>query len=257
MTLTENELLRYKKHLQLQQVGRQGQQKLKEASILVVGAGGLGSPVLMYLAGAGVGHITIIDDDRVSLSNLSRQIIHTTNNLEVLPVESARMRLQELNPEIQVDVQSVKLDSQNAEKFISGNWPVVDCTDNIDTRFLLNETCARLSIPLVYGAVFEFEGQISVFDARRGPCLRCMIPEMPPDGALADPQLHGLLNTVPGVIGLLQATEVLKLILGIGQPLIGKLLLFDSLTATLQTIRLNKRPDCLVCGRYESHAKDY
>lgn len=257
MTLTDIELLRYKKHLQLSQVGREGQQKLKAASVLVVGVGGLGSPVLMYLAGAGVGHITIFDDDRVSLSNLSRQVIHTTNNLEVLKVDSARMRLQEINPEIKVDVQAVKLDRQNAENFISGNWPVVDCTDNIETRFVLNETCARLSIPLIFGAVFEFEGQVSVFNAKNGPCLRCMIPEIPPDGTLADPQLHGLLNTVPGVIGLLQATEVLKLILGIGQPLIGKLLLFDSLSATLQTIRLNKRPDCPVCGQSDSQMKDH
>jgi len=254
--MNQNEKLRYKKHLQLLQVGSEGQERLKAASVLVVGAGGLGSPVLLYLAGAGVGNIRIIDDDRVSLSNLSRQIIHTTTCLDSLKVESARKRLLELNPDIEVEVFPIRLTPENSDEVISGNWPVIDCTDNIETRFLLNESCARMSIPLVYGAVFEFEGQVSVFDASRGPCLRCMIPEMPPDGALADPELHGLLNTVPGVIGLLQATEVLKLILGIGEPLIGKLLLFDSLSATLQTIRLNKRPDCPVCGQLDSHTKD-
>jgi len=256
MTMNPNEKLRYKKHLQLLQVGTEGQEKLKAASILVVGAGGLGSPVLLYLAGAGVGKIRIIDDDRVSLSNLSRQVIHTTTCLDALKVDSARKRLLELNPDIQVEVFPFRLTTENAEEIISGNWPVIDCTDNIETRFLLNDICAKLSIPLVYGAVFEFEGQVSVFDAARGPCLRCMIPEMPPDGALADPELHGLLNTVPGVIGMLQATEVLKLILGIGEPLIGKLLLFDSLSATLQTIRLNKRPDCPVCSYIDSDIKD-
>ncbi len=254
--MNQNEKLRYKKHLQLLQVGSEGQEKLKAASVLVVGAGGLGSPVLLYLAGAGVGRIRIIDDDRVSLSNLSRQVIHTTTCIDTLKVDSARERLRELNPDIEVEVFPIRLTTENAEVVISGNWPVIDCTDNIETRFLLNETCARLSIPLVYGAVFEFEGQVSVFDASRGPCLRCMIPEMPPDGALADPELHGLLNTVPGVIGILQATEVLKLILGIGEPLIGRLLLFDSLSATFQTIRLNKRPDCPVCGQIESHKKE-
>ena len=254
--MNQNEKLRYKKHLQLLQVGSEGQERLKAASVLVVGAGGLGSPVLLYLAGAGVGNIRIIDDDRVSLSDLSRQIIHTTTCLDSLKVESARKRLLELNPDIEVEVFPIRLTPENSDEVISGNWLVIDCTDNIETRFLLNESCAKMSIPLVYGAVFEFEGQVSVFDASRGPCLRCMIPEMPPDGALADPELHGLLNTVPGVIGLLQATEVLKLILGIGEPLIGKLLLFDSLSATLQTIRLNKRPDCPVCGQLDSHTKD-
>lgn len=246
--MNENELLRYKKHLQLPQVGREGQEKLKGASVLVVGAGGLGSPVLMYLAAAGIGHINIIDNDRVSLSNLSRQVIHTTTSLDIFKVDSARMRLMELNPEIRVEVIQAKLTGQNAEEIIAGKWPVVDCTDNLETRFLLNETCASLKIPLVFGAVFEFEGQVSVFDASRGPCLRCMIPEMPQNGAIANPELHGLLNTVPGVIGMLQATEVLKLILGIGEPLIGKLLLYDSLSATQQIIRLSKRPDCPVCA---------
>ena len=254
--MNQNEKLRYKKHLQLLQVGSEGQERLKAASVLVVGAGGLGSAVLLYLAGAGVGNIRIIDDDRVSLSNLSRQIIHTTTCLDSLKVESARKRLLELNPDIEVEVFPIRLTPENSDEVISGNWLVIDCTDNIETRFLLNESCARMSIPLVYGAVFEFEGQVSVFDASRGPCLRCMIPEMPPDGALADPELHGLLNTVPGVIGLLQATEVLKLILGIGEPLIGRLLLFDSLSASLQTIHLNKRPDCPVCGQLDSHTKD-
>lgn len=248
MNLHHSEMLRYKKHLQLLQVGRQGQEKLKAAKVLVVGAGGLGSPVLLYLAGAGIGHIRIIDPDRVTLSNLSRQILHTTPSINNLKVDSARLRLLELNPEIDVEVYPARLTSENVTAIMEDCWPVVDCTDNLEARFLLNETCAALSIPLVYGAVFEFEGQVSVFDAKSGPCLRCMIPELPPDGVLADPETHGLLNTVPGMIGLLQATEVLKLILGIGEPLIGKLLLLDVLSATQQVIQLLKRADCPVCG---------
>lgn len=252
MTLDDLEIIRYKKHLQLPQLGRQGQVKLKEARVTVVGAGGLGSPVLLYLAGAGIGHIRIIDADRVALSDLSRQVLHTTPLLDTLKVESARRRLLELNPAIEVEIVPERLEGGNAPGLISGSWPVVDCTDNLETRFLLNEICAGFSIPLVYGAVFEFEGQVSVFDASRGPCLRCMIPEMPPGGSVADPSLHGLLNVVPGVIGLLQATEVLKLLLGVGDPLIGRLILFDALSVNFQVIRLMKRPDCPVCSRSKS-----
>ena len=248
MELSEQEKDRYKKHIQLQQVGLVGQEKLKNSAVLVVGAGGLGSPVLLYLAGAGVGHISIIDGDKVTLSNLQRQVIHSTRLLNAPKVESAWKRLGELNPEVVINISAERITKKNAAALMAGHEIVVDCTDNLETRFLLNEICAEQGIPLVYGAVFEYEGQVAVFDAKRGPCLRCMIPETPPAGSVPDPEQHGLLNTVPGVIGMLQATEVLKLILGVGEPLIGKLLVYDSLTTTTQMIRLNKRADCPVCN---------
>lgn len=254
MAFSELESERYKKHLQLTQVGSSGQEKLKQASVLVVGAGGLGSPVLMYLTGAGVGHIGIIDSDRLALSNLPRQVLHDTRSLDLRKVDSAQARLNHLNPEVEFDIHAERLSLINAEELIKGRQVVVDCTDNLETRFLLNEVCADQGIPLVYGAVFEFEGQVTVFDAQRGPCLRCMIPETPPPGSVPDPETHGLLNTVPGLIGMLQATEVLKLLLEIGEPLIGILMLYDSLSVRLQQIRLSKRPDCPVCGKYFTSA---
>lgn len=253
MLLSEAEVERYKKHLQLRQVGLEGQLKLKQASVLVVGAGGLGSPVLLYLAGAGVGRIGIVDSDRLALSNLQRQVLHDTPSINKKKVESALNRLSGLNPEIEFDIHAERLNPENAAMLIKGRQVVVDCTDNLETRFLMNEVCADLGIPLVYGAVFEFEGQVAVFDAQRGPCLRCMIPEIPPPGSVPDPEKHGLLNTVPGFIGVLQATEVLKLILGVGEPLIGKLMLYDSHTEGLQQIRLSKKSDCPVCGKYPAN----
>lgn len=248
MGLSDIELQRYKKHLQLSQVGEAGQAKLKNASVLVVGAGGLGSPVLLYLAAAGIGRISIIDADRVSIANLQRQVLYATSEVDELKVESALKRLHQLNPEICVDTYSERLDPANAEQLITGHWPVVDCTDNLETRLIINDTCARLGIPFVYGAVFEFEGRLSVFDASRGPCLRCMIPEIPAPGVVPDAEEYGLLNTVPGVIGMLEANEVLKLILDIGEPLIGKLVLFDSLSTSLTTIRIKKNADCPACS---------
>lgn len=250
MGLSNLDCTRYKKHLQLKEIGSAGQVALKQASVLVVGAGGLGSPVLTYLTGAGVGHIGIIDSDRLELSNLPRQVLHDTPSINKLKVESAYERLTRLNPEVTFDLHAERLTLQNARELVKDRQVVVDCTDNLEARLLLNEVCADQGIPLVYGAVFEFEGQLAVFDARRGPCLRCMIPETPPPGTVPDPAAHGLLNTIPGVIGMLQATETLKLLLGIGEPLIGKLALYDGLTARLQQIRLSKRPDCPVCGKY-------
>lgn len=254
MELSELEIERYKKHLQLKEIGSAGQVALKQASVLVVGAGGLGSPVLTYLTGAGVGNIGIIDSDRLEPSNLPRQVLHDTFSIDKLKVQSAHERLSRLNPHVLFDLHAERLTLDNARQLVKGRQVVVDCTDNLEVRLLLNEVCADHSIPLVYGAVFEFEGQLSVFDAQRGPCLRCMIPENPPPGSVPDPAAHGLLNTIPGVIGMLQATEALKLLLGIGEPLIGKLMLYDGLTARLQQIRLSKRPDCPVCGSY--HTQD-
>jgi adenylyltransferase/sulfurtransferase len=248
MELTNLERERYKKHLQLDAIGEEGQKKLKRASVLVVGAGGLGSPVLMYLAAAGIGKITIVDGDRVSLSNLQRQVIHTTPMIDALKVKSARERLRLMNPDVNITDFPERLDTANVARMVSAHQVVVDCTDNIETRLLLNETCARMGLPFVFGAVFEFEGQVSVFDASRGPCLRCMLPEKLDPGTIPNPELHGLLGTVPGVIGILQATEVIKLVLGLGDSLIGILLLFDALSASFSKINLKKRHDCPVCG---------
>ncbi len=248
MELTNLERERYKKHLQLDAIGEEGQKKLKRASVLVVGAGGLGSPVLMYLAAAGIGKITIMDGDRVSLSNLQRQVIHTTPMIDLLKVESARDRLNLMNPEANITAIPARLETATAAQIVAAHQVAVDCTDNLETRLLLNETCARMGIPFVFGAVFEYEGQVSVFDASRGPCLRCMLPEKLDPATIPNPESHGLLGTVPGVIGLLQATEVIKLVLGMGDCLIGKLLLFDALSASFSKINLKKRHDCPVCG---------
>lgn len=248
MELTNLERERYKKQLQLEAIGEEGQLKLKLASVLVVGAGGLGSPVLMYLAAAGIGNITIVDGDRVALSNLQRQVIHTTSMIDTLKVESARERMQLMNPEVNITIIPTRLDTSNADQIVAGHKVVVDCTDNLETRLVINEICVRLDIPFVYGAVFEYEGQVSVFNASRGPCLRCMLPEKLVPGMIPDPERHGLLGTVPGVIGMLQATEVIKLVLGLGDCLIGKLLLFDALSTSFTKINLKKRQDCPVCG---------
>lgn len=248
MELSEKERQRYKKHLQLDAIGPQGQLNLKNGRVLVVGAGGLGSPVLMYLAAAGVGSLTIIDDDLVTLPNLQRQVIHTTPAIGLSKVTSAGEHLHRMNPVVALHLIPERLQKTNAEAIFTGQHVVVDCTDNLEARLLINETCARLSLPFVYGAVYEFEGQVSVFDAKRGPCLRCMLPEQLVPAAIPDPETHGLLGTVPGVIGLLQATEVIKLLAGIGDALIGKLVLFDALSVSLTRISIPKRRDCPVCG---------
>ncbi len=248
MELSQQEQIRYQKHLLLPEIGEEGQRKLKKSSVLVVGAGGLGSPVLLYLAAAGVGHIGIGDGDRLDLSNLQRQVLYDTPAVGELKVESAYRRLHELNPEIEIDVHSELFSESTAEKLTSGRQCVVDCTDNLETRFLINSTCVKKGIPFVFGAIYRYEGQVSVFDARRGPCLRCMYPVIPFGNAVPDPKFNGLLGTVPGVIGMLQATEVIKLLLEIGEPLIGRLLLFDALSGTFKTVRIAKKADCPVCS---------
>lgn len=248
MKLTDQERERYKKQLQLSAIGEEGQLRLKESSVLIIGAGGLGSPVLMYLTAAGVGNITIIDGDRLALSNLQRQVIHTTPMIGQLKIDSAVKRLRLMNPEINFRELPIMLDPENSEKILLNHHVVVDCTDNLATRLIANEACGHLGIPFVYGAVFEYEGQVSVFDARLGPCLRCMLPDTLDPQRIPNPELHGLLGTVPGVIGLLEATETLKLLLGLGSPLIGKVALYNALTTSLTTINLKKRPDCPVCG---------
>lgn len=248
MQLTDQECERYKKQLQLADVGEQGQIKLKQASVLVIGAGGLGSPVLMYLTAAGVGKITIMDGDRLSLSNLQRQVVHSTSMVGELKVVSAHETLHRMNPEISIETIPAMLTADNARQVIRGHQVVVDCTDNLPARLLANEVCVQLSKPFVYGAVFEYEGQVSTFDARLGPCFRCMLPETILPELIPNPESYGLLGMVPGVIGMLEAVEVLKILLGLGDALIGKIALFNALTTSITKINLIKRSDCPVCS---------
>lgn len=249
MRLTEDELKRYQKQLLLPEIGKDGQSRLKKASVLVVGAGGLGSPVLLYLAAAGIGHIGIVDGDQIELSNLQRQVIHDTAGLGKKKVESALVKLKHLNPEIEIDIHEERFTGTNAGQLAAGRNGIVDCTDNMETRFLINSTCFHLGIPFVFGAVFRYEGEIAVFDARFGPCFRCMYPVIPDKKAVPDPATNGLLGTVPGLIGMLQATEMLKLILGIGEPLYGRLLLYDALSVSFRSVKIAKNPNCPVCGQ--------
>ncbi|MDD5466498.1 MAG: molybdopterin-synthase adenylyltransferase MoeB [Anaerolineales bacterium] len=247
-TLSHEEILRYSRHLLIPDVGLEGQRKLKAASVLVIGTGGLGSPVSLYLAAAGVGRIGLVDYDVVDASNLQRQVIHGTQSIGELKVESARQRLLDLNPDIQVEVYNEPFTSANAMRIASDYDLLVDGTDNFPTRYLTNDVCVLLGKPNVYGSIFRFEGQVSVFDARRGPCYRCLFPEPPPPGLVPSCAEGGVLGVLPGTIGTLQATEALKLILGIGEPLIGKLLLYNALDMSFEFVKLRKNPRCKVCS---------
>ena len=246
--LSHKEIHRYSRHLLIPDVGLKGQQKLKAASVLVIGTGGLGSPVALYLAAAGVGRIGLVDYDVVDYTNLQRQIIHGQSRLGDLKVESARDRMLDLNPEIQVDVYNEFLNSENAFEIAEPYDLIVDGTDNFPTRYLVNDLCVLTGKPNVYGSIFRFDGQASVFYAKEGPCYRCLFPEPPPHGLVPSCAEGGVLGVLPGTIGSIQATEALKLILGIGEPLIGKLLLYDALDLSFQTVKLHKNPDCKICG---------
>jgi adenylyltransferase/sulfurtransferase len=246
--LNHEEILRYSRHLLIPEVGLDGQRKLKAASILVIGTGGLGSPVALYLAAAGVGRIGLVDYDVVDYSNLQRQVIHGTSTIDLLKVESARQRMLDLNPDIQVDVYNEPFTSANA-MHIAGDYDIIiDGTDNFPTRYLTNDLCVLLGKPNVYGSIFRFDGQASVFDATRGPCYRCLFPEPPPPGLVPSCAEGGVLGVLPGTIGTIQATEALKLILDIGEPLIGKLLLYNALDMSYDFVKLRKNPNCKVCG---------
>ncbi|MGB9586087.1 MAG: molybdopterin-synthase adenylyltransferase MoeB [Anaerolineales bacterium] len=247
-TLSHEEILRYSRHLLIPEVGLEGQRKLKAASILVIGTGGLGSPVALYLAAAGVGHIGLVDYDIVDESNLQRQVIHGTSSLGDLKVESARNRMLDLNPEIEVEVYNEPFTSSNAMRIAQGYDVIVDGTDNFPTRYLSNDVCVLLGKPNVYGSIFRFEGQVSVFDAQRGPCYRCLFPEPPPPGMVPSCAEGGVLGVLPGTIGTIQATEALKLVLGIGEPLIGRLLLYNALDMSFDFVKLRKNPKCKICG---------
>lgn len=247
-TLTQDEILRYSRHLLIPEVGLAGQRKLKAASVLLVGTGGLGSPLALYLAAAGIGKIGIVDYDVVDSSNLQRQVIHDSGRLGLLKVESARQRMLALNPYIEVQAFNEVFSSENAERIAQGYDILVDGTDNFPTRYLINDLCVFTRRPYVYGSIFRFEGQISVFDARTGPCYRCLFPEPPPPGSVPTCAEGGVFGVLPGTVGTIQATEVIKLILGIGEPLIGKLVLYDALDMSFTSVNLRKNQRCLVCG---------
>ncbi len=246
--LSRDEVQRYSRHLMLPEVGLAGQRKLKAASALIVGTGGLGSPISLYLAAAGIGRIGLVDFDAVEVSNLQRQVIHGTSSLGQPKVLSARQRLLEINPQIQVEACLEVFSAENAERLAVGYDVLVDGTDNFPTRYLLNDLAFFQGKPYIYGSVFRFEGQVSTFDARIGPCYRCLFPEPPPPGLLPGCSTGGVLGAIPGTIGTLQATEVIKVILGIGSPLIGRLLLYDGLEGSFQPIGLRKNPNCRLCG---------
>jgi adenylyltransferase/sulfurtransferase len=246
--LSHEEILRYSRHLLIPEVGLDGQKKLKAASVLVIGTGGLGSPVALYLAAAGVGRIGLVDYDVVDFSNLQRQVIHGTSGIGSLKVESARQRMLDLNPDIQVDAYNEPFTSDNALRIAADYDVIIDGTDNFPTRYLTNDVCVLLGKPNVYGSIFRFDGQVSVFYAKEGPCYRCLFPEPPPPGLVPSCAEGGVLGVLPGTIGTLQATEALKLILGIGEPLIGKLMLYNALDMSFEFVKLRKNPKCKVCS---------
>ena len=246
--LSQEEILRYSRHLLIPDVGLEGQKKLKASSVLIIGAGGLGSPVAMYLAAAGVGRIGLVDFDVVDSSNLQRQIIHGTTNLGMQKVDSARQRMLEINPGIQVDIYNEPFTSDNALSIAEGYQIIIDGTDNFPTRYLVNDVCVKLGIPNVYGSIFRFDGQATVFDSGTGPCYRCLFPEPPPPGLVPSCAEGGVLGVMPGTIGTIQATEGLKLLLGIGKTLAGRLLLYNALDMSFDYVKLRKNPNCVVCS---------
>ncbi|MCS7133787.1 MAG: molybdopterin-synthase adenylyltransferase MoeB [Candidatus Caldarchaeum sp.] len=246
--MSYEEIRRYGRHLIIPEVGMVGQRKLKAAKVLVVGAGGLGSPISLYLAAAGVGHIGLVDFDVVDESNLQRQVLYTTRDVKRPKLQAAAERLTAMNPYIEVETYETRLTSENALDIIKNYDIVVDGTDNFPTRYLVNDACVLLGKPNVYGSIFRFDGQVSVFDARRGPCYRCLYPEPPPPGLVPSCAEGGVLGVLPGVVGALQAMETIKLIVGIGDPLVGRLLLFDGLHMSFTELKLRKDPNCKVCG---------
>ncbi len=248
MQLTHEEILRYSRHLLIPEVGLDGQRKLKASSALIIGAGGLGSPVALYLAAAGVGRLGLVDYDVVESSNLQRQVIHGTSTIGKLKVDSACEKLVNLNPDIQIDIYNEPFTSANAMRIAKGYDILIDGTDNFPTRYLTNDVCVFLGKPNIYGSIYRFDGQVSVFHAAKGPCYRCLFPEPPPPGLVPSCAEGGVLGVLPGVIGTLQATEALKVLLGIGDPLIGKLLLYNALDMSFDFVTLKKNPKCRVCG---------
>ena len=246
--LSNEEIKRYSRHLLIPEVGLEGQKKLKGSSVLVIGTGGLGSPVALYLAAAGIGKIGLIDYDVVDFSNLQRQVIHGTEGLGTLKVDSAKKRLLDINPDIDITTYNVLFTSENALEIAEGYDLIIDGTDNFPTRYLVNDVCVVLGIPNVYGSIFRFDGQVSVFDGTDGPCYRCVFPEPPPPGLVPSCAEGGVLGVLPGTVGTMQATEAIKVLLGIGHSLKGRMLLYNALDMSFDFIKLRKNPKCKVCS---------
>jgi adenylyltransferase/sulfurtransferase len=253
--LTNEEIKRYSRHLIMPEVGMDGQRRLKAGSVLCIGAGGLGSPAAMYLAAAGVGKIGVVDFDVVDYSNLQRQIIHGTSDVGRSKLDSAKDRLLDINPHIEVEIFEEALSSENALRLFEPYDIILDGTDNVPTRYLTNDACVLLGKPNAYGSIFRFEGQASVFSTKDGPCYRCLYPEPPPPGLVPSCAEGGVLGVLPGVIGVIQATEAIKLLTGIGEPLIGRFLIYDALRMRFRELKLRKDPDCPVCGTHPTVTK--
>jgi molybdopterin/thiamine biosynthesis adenylyltransferase/rhodanese-related sulfurtransferase len=255
-TLSAEQRDRYSRHLLLPEVGPEGQQKLLDAKVLLLGAGGLGSPAALYLAAAGVGTLGIVDNDVVDVSNLQRQVIHSTDRVGVAKVDSAEETIRSLNPDVKVQKYNLRLGPENIMEILPGYDVVVDGLDNFPTRYLLNDASVRLGIPVVSAAILGFEGQLSVFKPYDGPCYRCLFPVPPPAELAPSCGANGVLGVLPGTMGLLQATEVIKLILGVGEPLIGRLAMYDALAATLTEVKVRRDPHCPICSRHPEEITD-
>ena len=250
--LSNEEILRYSRHLIMPEVGMEGQLKLKQGKVLLIGAGGLGSPLGLYLAAAGVGKLGLVDFDMVDFTNLQRQVLHSTADVGRPKLESAREKLQGLNPNIELVTYETQLTSANALELFREYNIIADGTDNFPTRYLVNDACVLLGKPNVYGSIFRFEGQASIFAAKEGPCYRCLYPEPPPPGLVPSCAEGGVLGILPGLVGIIQATEAIKLILGKGDPLIGRLLLIDALEMKFRELKLRKNPECPICGPHRT-----
>ncbi|MFZ0213222.1 MAG: molybdopterin-synthase adenylyltransferase MoeB [Candidatus Acidiferrales bacterium] len=254
-SLSKQEVLRYSRHLIMPEVGMDGQLKLKKAKVLLVGSGGLGAPLGLYLAAAGVGRLGIVDFDAVDFTNLQRQVVFGTSDVGRRKLEAARERLHDLNPEIQIDAHETMLTSENALEILRDYDIVVDGTDNFPTRYLVNDACVLLGKPNVYGSIFRFEGQASIFGYPGGPCYRCLYPEPPPPGLVPSCAEGGVLGVLPGIIGCIQAMETLKLIMGKGETLVGRLLLFDAMGMRFRELKLRRNPECPLCGEHRTITK--
>ena len=247
--LNQSEYIRYSRHLLIPEIGIEGQKKLKAAFVLIIGTGGLGSPVALYLAAAGIGHIGLVDYDTVEPTNLQRQIIHGNSTLDLPKVESAKARMLDINPHIDVEIYNEPFTSQNAFRIAEAYNLIIDCTDNFPSRYLINDLCVLTGKSYVFAAVYRFDGQISIFNTRTGPCYRCIFPEPPSPGLIPSCDEGGVLGILPGTIGTLQATEAIKIILGIGSPLNSKLMLYNALDMSFDIVRLKKNPGCRICGQ--------
>jgi sulfur-carrier protein adenylyltransferase/sulfurtransferase len=254
--LTPEQRERYSRHLLIPEIGVEGQTKLLEAKVLLLGAGGLGSPTALYLAAAGVGTLGVVDDDEVDLSNLQRQVIHTTDRIGVAKVDSAEQAINAINPDVEVVKYRTRLDASNILEIIDGYDVIVDGVDNFPTRYLLNDATVRLGIPVVSASILGFDGQLSVFKPHDGPCYRCLYPVPPPAELAPSCGANGVLGVLPGTMGLLQATEVVKLVTGAGEPLVGRLLLYEALGATFTELKVRRDPECPICSRDPSEITD-